>query len=99
MRAPVGQDYRGRDILGPADFPPFERRTSTLCLIEDLVRALDTGQPTRGGVQVARSNQELIFAFIDSHVRGGARVELPLLECNYRLQRDRAPRQPKYEEG
>lgn len=97
LRAPTGQDHRGRDVMGLVEFPPFERRASTLCLVEDLVRALDTGEPPRGGAELARANTELIFAFVESHQRGGARVELPLEECSYRLERDRAPRQPKYE--
>ena len=42
------------------------------------------------------SNQELIFAFVESHVRGGARVELPLEGCKFRLERDQSPRQPKF---
>ena len=99
LRGPVSLDHRGRHVLGPVEFPSFERRSSTLCLVEDLVRALDTGEPPRGGVELAGSNQELIFAFVESHVRGGARVELPLAESIYRLERDRAPRQPKYQEG
>lgn len=74
-----------------------EHRASTLCLIEDLVHSLDTGEPPRGGAELARANTELIFAFVESHQRGGARVELPLAGSAYRLERDRAPRQPKYE--
>ena len=62
------------------------------------MHSLDTGDPPRGGARLARTNMELIFAFIESHVRGGARVELPLQAGRpYRLERDRAPRQPKYE--
>jgi len=97
LRAPAAKDHRGRDVLGFVDFPDFEHRASTLCLVEDLVRALDTGEPPRGGAEQARSNQELIFAFVESHVRGGARVELPLEGCTFRLERDRSPRQPKFE--
>ena len=99
LRAPVARDHRGRDTLGLVEFPSFEHRASTLCLIEDLVRALDTGEPPRGGAELARANTELIFAFVESHQRGGARVELPLAGSKYRLARDRAPRQPKYEAG
>ena len=97
LRAPVDQDHRGRNILGLVEFPSFERRASTLCLVEDLVRALDTGEPPRGGAALARSNTELIFAFVESHQRGGARVNLPLEGSTYRLERDRAPRAPQYE--
>ena len=97
IREPQGQDHRGRPRLRRGAFPDFRRRSSTVCLIEDLVHGLDTGEPPRGGARMARANTELIFAFIESHRRGGARVELPLQESPYRLRRDRAPRQPKYE--
>jgi predicted dehydrogenase len=97
LRAPATQDHRGRAVLASTEFPAFEPKSSTLCLVEDLVHALDTGEPPRGGIELARANTELIFAFVESHQRGGARVELPLVESRYRLKRDRAPRQPKYE--
>ena len=42
-------------------------------------------------------NTELIFAFIESHMRGGARVDLPLEGSTIRLQRGIAPKQPKYQ--
>lgn len=97
LRAPAVRDHRGRNVLGVVEFPSFEHRASTLCLIEDLVHSLDTGEPPRGGAALARANTELIFAFVESHQRGGARVTLPLAGSAYRLERDRAPRQPKYE--
>jgi predicted dehydrogenase len=74
-------------------FPEFERRSPTVRLIEDLVQALDTGNPTRGGDRVARANTELIFGFIESHLRGGERVPLPLESSTLRLCRDVRPRQ------
>ncbi len=86
---------RGRleDDVYPAP-PP---QSSTKRLIEDLVHALDTGAPTRGGVQVARANQELIMACIESHRRGGARVQLPLIGSTLRLHRaGRKAREPRY---
>ena len=97
LREPKGKDHRGRSLLGRSPFPEYRRRSSTVCLIEDLVHGLDTGEPPRGGARLARTNMELIFAFIESHVRGGARVELPLEGSPYRLLRDRSPRQPKYD--
>jgi predicted dehydrogenase len=78
-----------------SSFPSYAPASSTLRLIEDLVHTLDTGAPPRGGVQVARRNTELIFACIESHRRGGARVALPLEGCNLRLQRTITSRQPK----
>lgn len=96
VREQVDKDYRGRNVLGSGAFPDFEVKSSTVCLIEDLVQALDTGHPTRCGARLARANQELIFAFIESHQSGGARVTLPLENSRYKLARDFAPRQPKY---
>ena len=78
-------------------FPRFERTSSGANIVKDLVHALDTGEPTRGGVRVAHANTELIFAFMESHLRNGARVNLPLKGSKLRLQRDRGPRQPRFE--
>ena len=87
---------RGRDQMQDAPSPETSPSSSTLRLIEDLVRSLDTGEPPRGGVRAARAGNELIFGLIESHRAGGARVSLPLEKRTTRLARDRAPRQPKY---
>ncbi len=97
VREQGAEDHRGRPQLVPREFPDFEPASSTVRLIEDLVRSLDTGEPPRGGVRTARANTELIFAFVESHVRGGARMELPLTGSRFRLQRNRPPREPKYQ--
>ena len=97
VREVVARDHRGRNVLGWGEFPKVGQESSTVRLIEDLVHALDTGEPTRCGVRLARANQELIFAFVESHHKGGARVDLPLKDCPYRMARDFAPRQPKFE--
>ncbi len=86
----------GERVHVPEPFPEFARASSTLRLIEDLVHALDTGAPTRGGIRVAAANTELIFAFIESHRRGGQRVPLPLRESPLRFnRRDFTWRQPR----
>ena len=88
------------DAHGPfvdAPFPDWPPISANLRLVQDLVRALDTGQAPLGGVRVARAGTELIFAAIESHLRGGARVDLPLTGSTVRLQRDRAPRQPRFQ--
>jgi len=86
-----------REGLVDGQFPDFPRTSSTLNLVNDLVHSLDTGEPERCGVRVARASTELIFAFIESHQRGGARVDLPLEGSTVRLERDRKPNQPRYE--
>jgi predicted dehydrogenase len=94
----VGEtDHRGRGVWEDGVFPDFERKSSTLRLIEDLVNGLDTGEATRCGVRLARANNELIFAFVESHTQGGKRVELPLGESDYFLKREWRAREPKFE--
>ena len=79
------------------DSPPT---SATLNLVNDIVHALDTGEPTRGGAEVAYWNMQIIFGFIESHRRGGARVELPLTDHDLRfIRRDHVARQPKYQPG
>ena len=97
LRTATAKDFRGRDELAPAVFPQFGGKLSTLVLVEDLVHALDTGEPPRGGVRVARANMELIFAFVESHLRGGLKIDLPLTASSYRLDRQRQPRQPTFQ--
>ena len=82
-----------------AGLAPTDERLNILAqpLRDELDAPVGAREPPRGGAEQARSNQELIFAFVESHVRGGARVELPLEGCTFRLERDRSPRQPKFE--
>ena len=93
-QTPLGGRWTG---LRTDEFPQFEKSSSTANLIQDLVNALDTGQLTRGGVRVAKASTELIFAFMESHLRSGARVNLPLKDCKLRLKRDVSPRQPRFQ--
>ncbi|MAH15580.1 MAG: hypothetical protein CMN65_07575 [Sphingomonadaceae bacterium] len=101
MRKVRAYQVSARTIRDLSDdtFPEYERASSTLRLVEDLVAALDRGDATtRGGVRVARANMELIFGFVESHRRGGARVTLPLDDPGIRLVRhDREARQPRFE--
>jgi predicted dehydrogenase len=96
MRVPGPPDHRGRSTLAPGQFPEVEPASATLNIVEDLVHSLDTGEPTRGGVRVARADLELSFAIIESHRRVGARVEMPLEHRDLLLKRVGAPRQPRY---
>ncbi len=99
-----GADIRTRTQApdSSADGPnlDFDEASSTLNLVNDLVHALDTGEPVRGGADVAYWNTQIIFGFIESHRRGGARVELPLTNHDLRFVRhDHVARQPKYAPG
>ena len=52
--------------------------SGTLRGMEDIVRALDEDGETQGNLPLACRSQELIFAIVESHRQGGARVALPL---------------------
>ena len=90
-------DHRGRGSLVTGEFPEYEWKSPTLTLVEDLVHSLDTGEPPRGGVRAARASTELIFAVIESHLRGGARVTLPLEGSTIRMERGMPARQPRFQ--
>ena len=76
------------------DSPPT---SATLNLVNDIVHALDTGEPTRGGAEVAYWNTQIIFGMIESHRQGGARVEFPLTNHDLRfIRHDHVAPQPKY---
>ena len=59
-------------------FPEYEPRSGTLCLVDDLVGALDTGGDTLGPIQLARRSFEMMVGFIESSRQGGARVPVPV---------------------
>jgi hypothetical protein len=81
----------------PVETLAFTQASSTLRLIEDLVHAVDTGAPTRGGIEAAYANTELLFALLESERRNGARVSLPLTGSALAfVPANLAPRQPKY---
>ena len=81
------------------EFPDFEAGSTTLAIIEELVAAIDSGDPTtRGNIREAQASNELIFAFMESHRQGGRPVDLPL-ESNIRLQRDFDPQGEQYRPG
>ena len=70
-----GRFSREYDVL-PLDLPAYE--DSTVRIIRDLIRALETGAPTKGSVEIAHRSTEICLAVAESHIRGGARILLPL---------------------
>lgn len=77
---------------------PYEPVSSTVRLIEDIAQALDTGGQTRGGIEAAYKNVEILFALLESEKRAGARVAIPLVDSTLAFEpTNLAPRQPKYE--
>ena len=87
-------DERGADrTMSLIDYAPS---SATLNLINDIVHALDTGEPTKGGIDAAYANIEILFALLESHRQGGARIALPLVDNQLAFAPNMAPRQPKF---
>ena len=59
---------------------PVPPRSTTQCCLEDLATARESGQPTRGHIDVTHHITEATIAVAESHRQGGAWVELPLPE-------------------
>lgn len=80
-------------------FPDFEPISTTKAIIEELVTAIDTGNPTtRGGIRHAQSSSELIFALMESHRMGGQPVAIPL-QTKITLKRGFNPQTDNYRPG
>lgn len=85
---------RDGEATSTLDYTPA---SSTLRLIEDLVHALDSGEPPRGGIDAAYANTELLFALLESHRQGGKRISIPVGDSPLVFApANVAPRQPKY---
>ena len=52
----------------------------TVNTIRDLINSLETGEPTRGNIDVTMQSVEAQFAIAHSHLAGGARVEVPVAD-------------------
>jgi predicted dehydrogenase len=78
VRRPVAQGrhtiYREEPFANPVPQSPTQ-----FCL-EDLVRAREEGRPTLGNVEVTHRATEACLAVAESHLAGGAWIELPLAD-------------------
>ena len=50
----------------------------TICTIRDLIREMETGERTKGNIDLTMDTVETQFALAHSHLQGGARVEIPV---------------------
>lgn len=79
IRRPGPAQQGGMAVWESAPLPPYDARVSpTLRAVLELVAAVRDGSPTSGGIAVARRQMEVAVACVESHVRGGAPVTLPL---------------------
>ena len=77
----------GLRTLKEVEFPHFEMSSPTVNLIGDLAQALDTGEPPLGGMESARHGVEIMAAILESHLRGGERIVMPLELSDLRMHR------------
>jgi predicted dehydrogenase len=52
----------------------------TICIIRDLIRELETGERTKGNIDVTMQSVEVQFGLAHSHLQGGKRIALPLAD-------------------
>jgi predicted dehydrogenase len=55
-----------------------EGESPTVCTIRDIIREIETGERTAGNIDVTMHSVEVQFGLVESHLRGGARVTLPV---------------------
>lgn len=60
----------------PLELPP--RENSTVCIIRDLLQALESGKATKCPVEIAHRGMEIALALAESHIHDSAKVTLPL---------------------
>ena len=52
----------------------------TVCTIRDIIRQMETGEPTAGNIDITMQAVEVQFGLAHSHLQDGARVELPVTD-------------------
>ena len=81
-----GQSFEVRHSLGSNADGATTRRiyahgeAPTVNTIRDLINSLETGEPTRGNIDVTMQSVEAQFAVAHSHLSGGARVDVPVAD-------------------
>ena len=81
--APYGTRSLSRRARGalPAEYPfpwPARMQGMGLTIVDDLVNAIETGQPPRCSGRDGRDALEIAIAMRESHRRGGVKVDLPI---------------------
>jgi len=66
-----------RGTVTETTFTP-QGESPTVCTIRDLIHALETGEPTRGNLDVTLPSVEVQFGIAHSHLEGGRRIALPV---------------------
>ena len=88
---PFGVDFLGSSKMGaplpvsyPIPLPPHVKGTG-LTIVEDLINAIETGQPPRCSGEDGRTALEIGVAMRESHRRGVVKVTLPLEDRSLKI--------------
>ena len=79
VRRGGGKPTRGRrsSPVGETEIHP-EGDSPTVCTIRDIIKEIETGERTRGNIDVTMKSVEAEFGIAYSHLQGGCRVSLPV---------------------
>ncbi len=79
VRRGVRKAARGQDAapVEETEIRPVGE-SPTVCTIRDIIREIETGERTRGNIDVTMQSVEAEFGIAYSHLQGGARVSLPV---------------------
>ena len=79
VRRGGGKPTRGRrsSPVEETEIHP-EGESPTVCTIRDIIREIETGERTRGNIDVTMKSVEAEFGIAYSHLQGGCRVSLPV---------------------
>ena len=79
VRRGGGKPTRGRrsSPVEETEFHP-EGDSPTVCTIRDIIKEIETGERTRGNIDVTMKSVEAEFGIAYSHLQGGCRVSLPV---------------------
>ncbi len=79
VRRGGGKPVRGRrgSPVEETEFHP-EGDSPTVCTIRDIINEIETGERTRGNIDVTMQSVEPEFGIAYSHLQGGCRVSLPV---------------------
>ena len=71
---------RGAVVATPGREQTFtpEGESPTVCTIRDIINELENGEKTKGNIDVTMHSVEIQYGLVESHIRGGARVSLPI---------------------
>ena len=74
-----GADPEHPNRWADAPIGPVIPESTVVWCLEDLVKSYESGQPTRGNIDVTHHITEACVAVAESHRQGGAWVELPIV--------------------